>query len=215
MSTPSAPVIRRTQEERALQTRTRILEATVDSLVDAGYAATTTAAVQRRAGVSRGALMHHFPSKQDLLLDAVAHLTVQRGLWLRDQAGRLAPGSDRQAAGIALLWQTMSGPLFAAATELWIAARTDEDLRSALVDSERRLGRAAREFLADILGADDPADPVFRMALDHVLQVFRGASLTAILRDDARWERQLIATTTHLFRQLLDDPAPPHPEETR
>ncbi len=219
-STSAAP--RRTQEERAATTRARILDATVDCLVEEGYSATTTTAVQQRAGVSRGALMHHFPSKQELLIDAVAHLTVQRGVWLGQQAAALGTGTDRTAAGIALLWQAMTGPLFAAAIELWVAARTDEDLRDALVVSERRLGRSAREFLAEVLGAQDPDEPAFRDALDHVLQVFRGASLTAILRTDARWERRLLATTTQTFIDLLGtppalDPARHEPanEETR
>lgn len=199
---PTTAPVRRTQEERAARTRARVLDATVASLIEDGYAATSTNAVQKRAGVSRGALMHHFPSKMDLLLDAVAHLAVQRGRWLAEQAAALPAGTDRQAAGIELLWRTMTGPLFAAATELWIAARTDEELRGALLASERRLGDAARVFLADVLGAEDPEDPGFRRALDFVLQVFRGASLTAVLRTDARWERDLIATTTELFRQL-------------
>jgi AcrR family transcriptional regulator len=231
---PDAAPARRTQGERAAETRGRILDATVDCLVEDGYAGTSTNAVQRRAGVSRGALMHHFPSKQDLLLDAVAHLAVQRGLWLREQVHRLPAGSDPQAAGIALLWQTMSGPLFAAATELWIAARTDERLRRALIAGERRLGAAARDLLGEVLrprtpaadldtadpdaadpdaadpDAADPAeDPAFRAALDYVLQVFRGASLTAILRDDARWERDLVAATTEVFRTLLAAPHDP------
>lgn len=193
---------RRTQGERTAHTRGLILDATVDSLIEDGYAATSTTAVQRRAGVSRGALMHHFPSKQDLLLDAVTHLTLQRGEWLAAQVDRLPPGADRQAAGIALLWRTMTGPLFAAATELWIAARTDKNLQTALVISERRLGASARDFLADVLGAEDPDDPAFRQAFDYVLQVFRGASLTAILRDDARWERRTIALATDSFRRL-------------
>ncbi|MGI9015506.1 MAG: TetR/AcrR family transcriptional regulator [Euzebya sp.] len=200
-STPtSAP--RRTQEQRTTDTRNRILDATVDSLIEDGYAGTSTNAVQQRAGVSRGALMHHFPSKQDLLLDALAHLSVQRGIWLGEQAARLPSGTDRRAAGIELLWQAMAGPLFAAATELWIAARTDEELRQALIISERQLGSAAREFLAEILGADDPDESSFRFALDYVLQVLRGAALTAILRDDARWERDLLSATTEVFRTL-------------
>jgi AcrR family transcriptional regulator len=199
--------------------RARILDATVASLIEDGYAATTTSAVQSRAGVSRGALMHHFPSKQELLLDAIAHLAVQRGRWLADRADSLPPGSDRRAAGIELLWGAMSGPLFAAATELWVAARTDDELRAALRDSERRLGRAARGFLAEVMGADDPDETGFRTALDLVLQIFRGAALTAVLRDDARWERELVATATDIF-QRAHAPSPaiaaqpaPEPEQ--
>jgi AcrR family transcriptional regulator len=166
--------------------------------------------------------MHHFSSKQELLLDAVAHLAVQRGLWLAEQTAALPAGTDRQAAGIDLLWRAMTGPLFAAATELWIAARTDPELRQALIAAERRLGQAARRFLAEVMDVADADDPTFRAALDHVLQIFRGASLTAILREDPLWERDLVATTTQTFRRLLgtgptataDDITADAPQET-
>lgn len=206
---------RRTQGARSAATRAKILDATVACLVADGHAGTSTAAVQARAGVSRGALMHHFPSKQDLLLDAVAHLAVQRGVWLGEQVAALPDGADRRAAGIALLWQAMSGPLFAAATELWIAARTDAELRGALRDAERRLGRAARDFLAEVLHPDgDADDPTYRAALDHVLQLFRGAALTAILRDDPGWEQALVARATRTFASDLAGRTDPHTAHT-
>ncbi len=65
-------------------------------------------------------------------------------------------------------------------------------------------------MLAGVLGTADPEDPGFRSALDFVLQVFRGASLTAVLRDDARWERELIATTTRIFTDMRAPAGPPH-----
>lgn len=192
-----------TTQARAIRTRARILDATISCLIDEGYHATSTARVQDLAGVSRGALMHHFPSKQALLLDAVAHLAYRRGEWLTARAGELAPTADRTSAVMGLLWSTMTGPLFAAATELWVAGRTDEELRQALVGSERRLGEGARAVIADLLGVPDAEHPGFRTALDLVLQLFRGASLTALLRDDARWERQVVATATALFTDTM------------
>lgn len=200
-------------QERAVRTRTRILDATVDTLINDGYRATTTASVQAMAGVSRGALMHHFPSRQDLLLQAVGHLATKRGEWFRDRAAALDPRSDRIAAGMSLLWSTMSGPLFAAATELWVAARTDDALREALLVHERQLGEAAREVIAEVLGMPDPDATDFRRALDVALQIFRGASLTALLRDDARWERHIVAVATTTFREMLTDPDPDKDDE--
>ena len=198
-------------QQRALRTRAKILDATVESLIDDGYTATTTARVQELAGVSRGALIHHFPSKQELLMDAVAHLAVRRGRWFTEQAAGLDSPADRCAAGMGLLWSTMSGPLFAAATELWVAARTDDTLRDALVVHERRLGADARTVIAEVLGEPDPEDPTFRAALDHALQTFRGAALTALLRDDARWERRMVRATTDTFCQMMNH----DPQRTR
>lgn len=203
MAVTQAETTEAPQQDRAIRTRERILDATITSLVDDGYAATTTARVQELAGVSRGALMHHFPSKQALLLAAVGHLAERRGAWVAARAAKLPPTSDRIAAGISLLWAAMNGPLFAAATELWVASRTDEGLREALVVHERELGAAARTVIADVMAIPDPDDPAYRAALDHALQTFRGAALTALLRDDARWERDVVANVTTTFIDML------------
>ena len=54
------------------------MEVTIDCLTELGWAGTTTTEVSQRAGVSRGAQLHHFPSKQDLVVAAVEHLTERR-----------------------------------------------------------------------------------------------------------------------------------------
>lgn len=172
-------------------------------LVDEGYRAATTSRIQRAAGVSRGALLHHFPTRHVLLLAATRHLAVRRGRWLADRAAAIDDGADRIDATISLLWDTMNGPLFAAATELWIAARTDEALRRELVVHERRLGVEARHHLAAAMRLPDPDAPALVAALDQTLQVLRGAALTALLRDDARWERDVVALATQTFRDRL------------
>src|SRR5436309_14728268 len=77
MTTPAVPV-RRTQAERSASTQARLLDATIECLVERGWAATSTTEVVRRAGVSRGAQVHHFPSKDDLVLVAVEHLLARR-----------------------------------------------------------------------------------------------------------------------------------------
>src|SRR4051812_46618887 len=69
---------RRTQEERTATMRARLLQATVDCLIDHGYAGTTTTAVVARAGVSRGAILHHFPTKADLVAAGVEYVLEQR-----------------------------------------------------------------------------------------------------------------------------------------
>lgn len=70
---------RRTQEERSATTRALLLDATIDCLIEFGYANTTTARVAERAGVSRGAQVHHFTTKTALLAEAIRHLAVKRG----------------------------------------------------------------------------------------------------------------------------------------
>src|SRR5262245_58479594 len=70
--------LRRTNEERSAETRGRLIDATIDLLYSSGYAATTTISVAKRAGVSRGAMMHHFRSRAELLLTVAEHILAQQ-----------------------------------------------------------------------------------------------------------------------------------------
>src|SRR5215469_12497956 len=144
---------RRTQAERTAATRAALLEATVECLVTQGFGGTTTTEVAHRAGVSPGALLHHFPAKADLLCAAVGHLFELRQAEFRKAMANLGPGTDRVEAGVDLLWSMFSGPTFVAWLELWIAARCDPALAEAVVRLDREFIAASeavfRELFAD------------------------------------------------------------------
>src|SRR3977135_1954938 len=72
------PAVRRSQAERSAATQARLLDATIECLVERGWAATSTTEVVRRAGVSRGAQVHHYPTKEDLVLAALDYLLERR-----------------------------------------------------------------------------------------------------------------------------------------
>ena len=188
-------------------TRTRVLDATVDCLVELGYSGTTTAAVQQRAGVSRGALMHHFGSKADLLVAAVRHLAEQRGANLVAQAAALDDSPDRTSQAIDLLWETFTGPLFTATLELWSASRTDAELRSAVLGFERSLRRQLDIAMEYLFGDVAAARPAFSEAIELTLQFMRGAALTSILRTDLRRQRTAIERWKSVFTTLIEEAA--------
>src|SRR4051794_32229059 len=137
----SAPPPRRSQAERSAATREALLNATLDCLVEDGYANTTTARVAERAGLSRGAHLHHFQTRDALLAAAAAHITRRRGEALSAPVDALPEGADRVAAGLDVLWRSYANPLYQAALDLWTHARTDDALRSELVPVERDFDR--------------------------------------------------------------------------
>lgn len=198
-------VARRTQEERSAETRLRLLDACVSCLVELGYANTTTNAIQERAGVSRGALMHHYASKADLMVASVRHLTEQRGQNLRQIAEGLSEDEDRIGRAIELLWESFQGPLFTATVELWVASRTDPELRAALAASERELRKPMTGVLATLFGSRAATSPRFETAIDLTLQFMRGAAFTAILRTDPQRQHAVVDTWTDLFGRLIAD----------
>ena len=124
-----APPARTPQAVRRARTRALLIDACLESLVELGYAGTTTSEVARRAGVSRGAQLHHFPTKAELVSAAIEHIYEQRMQSFRDAMDRASPDADRVELGIDLLWSMFEGTAATAWVELAVAARTDDQLR--------------------------------------------------------------------------------------
>src|ERR1044072_1244158 len=122
----------RTQQERSAAMRKRLLEATVDCLVEHGYAGTTTTRVTELAGVPRGAQVHHFPTRADLVAAAVRHLAARRAELAFEKIDTVRQAPDPIDAGLDLMWQPHQAPVQYASVEMWVAARTDPELREQL-----------------------------------------------------------------------------------
>jgi AcrR family transcriptional regulator len=193
------------QQDRSRATQRRLLDATVDCLIEVGWAGTTTTLVAERAGVSRGAQLHHYPTKAALVLAAVAHLLERRGEDLAAEAGDLSslPLANRVDRVIDLLSAVFTGPLFAAALELWVAARTDPALREAMMPLEARFGRDVHRLAVRMLGVDE-AQPGVRHGVQATLDLLRGLGVASLLTDDTQrrdallggWKRQLLVQLT-------------------
>jgi AcrR family transcriptional regulator len=186
----------KTQNERSAETRRLINMATIRSLVEAGYASTTTSAVCQRAGVSRGALTHHFASKQEMMTSAITHLSEVRERELSVNARGLADGPDRTRAVIGLMWESFRSDLFYASLELWNAARTDQRLRDALYAAERELGTRHRSLVAELFGDPLSSHPNFARTMEFMFRQLRGAAVTRILRHEPSDESQVVDDLT-------------------
>lgn len=171
------------QEERTRLMRARLLDATVDLLVERGFTGTTTTLVAERAGASRGALLHHFPSKNDLVVAAVEHVMTARGVELEVAAAGLHGRDTRRV--LDLLAEHVTSRVFTAALELWVAARTDQTLREAVAPLELKVGRQTHRLTVRLLGADE-SRPGVRELVQATLDLARGLALAETLNDDSR-----------------------------
>lgn len=172
--------------------RLRLMEATVSCLVELGWAGTSTTVVSQRAGVSRGAQLHHFPSKQDLVVAAVEHLTERRRDDLSAAVAEL-PEQGRTRAVLDVLAAQFVSPVFFAALELWVAARTDEDLHAAVAPLERRVGRETHAYAVDLLRIDESRGSNRRL-VQATLDLMRGLGLAASLSDDTARRTAILDT---------------------
>jgi AcrR family transcriptional regulator len=199
---PEAVRAPRTQQQRRDETRRALLDAAVESLIEVGFARTTTLEVQRRADVSRGALLHHFPSKAELLVAAVAHLAEMRARELKQLSSQLPEGRARTDAVLSLLWQCFSGTFFQVAMELRTAARTDPELRPVLASAEKVLRDGIIAQARTLFGRDVAEHPGLERALDMTLQLMIGSAMSAVLHEDKRLD-DLIDDWKALFPTVL------------
>lgn len=197
------PRATRTQKQRSDETRSAILDATVSSLLEVGFAKTTTLEVQRRAGLSRGALLHHYPSKAELMTAAVRHLAVMRGRELKGVVLPKANGESQVARAIDLLWEGFSGPLFYVAMELRNAARTDPEFCAVLAETELVVRGHIMAQFRELMGDAAAAAPGFENAIDMTLQLMIGAGMSQILHDEPARARALIDMWKAVFPKLL------------
>ncbi|MFI2348565.1 TetR/AcrR family transcriptional regulator [Streptomyces sp. NPDC019443] len=184
------------KQDRSRATRQRLLEAAVSCLAEHGWAGSTVSAVAERAGVSRGAAQHHFPTREDLFTAAVEYVAEERS-----QALRALPTQDRTAV-VAALVDLYTGPLFRAALHLWVAASNEEQLRSRVTELEAKVGRETHRIAVHLLNADE-SRPGVRETVQGLLDMARGLGLANLLTDDAARRRRVVSQWAALVEEAL------------
>ena len=173
--------------------RLRLLDATVDCLVQHGYAGTTTTRVTELAGVTRGAQVHHFPTRADLVAAAVGHLAEMRAELAFEKIDAVRTAPDPLDAALELMWEVHQGPVLYATMEIWVAARTDQDLREHMTKVEPAARASLIEFTEAAFG-DYTGHPRFRHVMYTALDAIRGILLMGLSDEDPatigkRWHR--------------------------
>jgi AcrR family transcriptional regulator len=183
------------QEERSAETRRRLLEAAIACLNERGYTGTTTTEIAGRAGVSRGAQVHHFRHKEELVIGALEHICERRLAELEFAFEELPIGGleFRLETLIDLMWTAFRGPSFYAWLELLVASRTEPILRAAVRETNQRMAIGIRKAFAKFL--DDGLTPPERAErLARVVEIAFGRLESMAL------ERALLE---------IDEPDPP------
>ena len=190
------------QEERTRAMRQRLLEATVQCLVEHGWSGTSTTLVSERAGVSRGAQLHHFPTKADLVIAAVEHIATVRRDELAEAAAALPRGRRRTRDVLELLGGHFTADVFAAALELWVAARTDPKLLAAVEPLERVTGRETHRLTVEMLDVDE-SRPGAREMVQATLDLIRGLGLASTITDDRARRARILDRWAEVLDQEL------------
>ncbi len=203
MGTVAVAARRRTQGERSHATRARILAATLECLAELGYAGTTTTVVAERAGVSRGAQLHHFPTRASLISAAVQFLFVQLTDRYERAFTRLSPRAERIGAAVDLLWEIFRDSRLTAVLELYVASRTDAELRRELVPITERhrenVLRLARGYFPTAAVNGD----AFAALLDVVLDALQGLAVRRLVTTDPAPLRTSVELVKDIARRAI------------
>lgn len=187
------------KQDRSRATRQRLLEAAVACLAEHGWAGSTVSVVAERAGVSRGAAQHHFPTREDLFTAAVEYVAEERSTALR---ALFPEGAADRRDVVAALVDLYTGPLFRAALHLWVAASNEDQLRPRVTELESRVGRETHRIAVDLLGADESV-PGARETVQGLLDMARGLGLANLLTDDTGRRDRVVAQWAVLLDEAL------------
>ena len=199
-------VLREPRQDRSRATRQRLLEAAIECLAEVGWSGSTVSVVAERAGVSRGAAQHHFPTREDLFTSAVEHVTSERLAVLRSRSLDLPAGPDRTRAVVGMVELMYTGPLFRAAIHLWVAASSDERLKERVVQLEAQVGRETHRTALELLGVDESRTGV-REAVQATLDMARGLGLANLLTDDSKRRQRVLDQWSTMLADALHEQA--------
>jgi len=215
----------RTQAERSAGTREKILNVAIDLLYQKGLRDTSTVDIATAAGVSRGALLHHYPTKEELLKESLRFLLRKEIDSIRAMASDIDRGKLDTDGFFDALWQKFSGPLFMVTLEYVTASRTDPAIKSALQPVAYEFNTSLDEIWELFFTESSVPPGERRKALTATLCFMRGMGTQTVWREDpaffadmlAYWKR-FIQSSIGLSRPretAIDVDAGPTPEETR
>lgn len=188
------------QSQKSAMTRDRILEAAVDCFIQLGYSNVTTAKVADFAGVSRGAMLHHFPSKTELIQAAVEFL---HGKLINEYTHKVSliptelEGRERRRAGLDAYWAYLNDDLFKAYHELCVAARTDSELKLIIDASTIRFEEHVNESSQELFKEWKDRGDLYLMAMDISKSLMEGMAV-------GQWGQDKEARLKRLMDYLAD-----------
>lgn len=193
----------RQQQARSLATRERLVRATLDEMFEVGYHAATTLQIAERAQVSRGALLHHFPARADIILAAMEALLEEGTAEIRAVSERVRDGSLSLEDFVEFLWQLFSGRFFHLSMEMITEARNDADLRQRMIPVVHRFHAALDAIWVEFRDASARPARQARIILNLTVNLMRGMGVQTVLRPDPDYYRDLLEAWKAILPQLV------------
>jgi AcrR family transcriptional regulator len=193
----------RTQQERREETVGRLLEASIDTIIEVGYARASAAVITKRAGTSVGALFRHFDTMGDFMAATASEVLRRQLESFTAQVAEIPPDRPALQEGLRILRDITAGPRNAVLYELLIAARTDDKLKAIM---ENELGQYEAEMIAaarTLPGVENVPEETFPVIVALLTNIFDGAALVHGVVPRPEIEEQRIPVLLQLLSAAL------------
>ena len=192
------------QAQKSASTRKNIVEAALRCLIKYGYAQTTTPRIAEEAGLSRGAMMHHFSNRLTVIQAAIEHLHTKRLRAFRRAVSTLPEDKPHLHDALEAYWRHVTHPLFVAFHELSVASRTDKELERILRPAQEAFFREWRKLAVDLFPEWQSDKKSFDLALNFVQATLEGMATNRLSANvDKQAEQELIKYLEKCLRELM------------
>ncbi len=194
------------QAQKSASTRTQITEAAIRCFVEYGYSRTTTTLIAEKAGLSRGAMLHHFPSKLAVVSAAVEYLHAKRLRAFRKAVTRPTQDRDHIRQGVEAYWSHVRHPMFVAFFELAVAARTDKELAAILRPAQEAFEREWYDAAVEVFPEWKGRGEKFDLALDLARYVLEGMAISFLTHKETERDKRVLEYLEDKIRELAGLP---------
>jgi AcrR family transcriptional regulator len=197
------------QAQKSASTRTQITEAAIKCFVEYGYSRTTTTLIAEKAGLSRGAMLHHFPSRLAVVRAAVEHLHSKRLKAFRKAVSKPNADGDHVRQSVEAYWAHVRHPMFVAFFELAVAARSDKELASILRPAQEAFEREWHQAAVDVFPEWRGRGDKFDLALDLSRYVLEGMAISFLTHKETERDKRVLDFLEQKIRELAGLPENP------
>lgn len=196
------------QAQKSALTRTQITEAAIRCFVEYGYSQTTTTLIAEKAGLSRGAMLHHFPSKLAVVSAAVEYLHAKRLRAFRKAVNKPSVNRDHLRQSLDAYWAHVHHPMFVAFFELAVAARTDKELAAILRPAQEAFEREWYDAAVEVFPEWKGRGMKFDIALDLVRYVLEGMAISFVTHKESERDKRVLEYLDEKIHELAGLPKP-------
>jgi len=196
---------RRTNAQRSAETRAVLIDAAIEILFQRGHSAATTIEVAARAKVSRGAMLHQFPTRVELLIAVAQHIVTAQREQRRAKLEALGPGIKRYYAGADINWEIQKQPSTIALLEIMMATRSDRELHKAFAPFIRQMGEMRKQAATRVAADLDVTDTSTVETMLRLHQAtLRGLAIELLFSDDTHAVEEARRLFTHYSHSFAD-----------